>query len=547
MNSWSFQLPWLVVVVLIVFALYGFGIFIAQAISAIRFFLLIRRVGYWPTEKHRQEWKEQFVSEADRKAHAILDQTTREVWLSLNQVEWMNFQTIRTGCQTLVENIAAVYYPRSRQPLYEVTPSELLKLFERISQEINQLLSAFPTLQQISVASIFEAKNLFEQTKRTLDKKGIQTGRKIASRIWSTVNAVNPNYWIKRAIFSGASEVVGRKIVTSIYRIVGTEAIRIYRSSSTLHYDPYHDSILSEKKKSEDRKSKPKYKADEKTGESQRSYQKTDAEPDHFDGIKNESMDKDQKVEYILPEEEPEQEPSANEAEGATDSRQKWIGSITNTLSSFVEGSMQLWEKLANPETILETFRKKGFQVNTLDDLSNLPVNEIDKIVDSYIRTGRYLSATEGAVTGAGGFLLMGADMVSLLALQLRTIQQIGYCYGFDVCRPEEKLFAAKLLAESYQHPIKQERQAIMNEMRMAANLLKGKTPFGLLQNRLFVQGFAKIAQKIGIKMGSRKTAQLVPLLGSAVGGIINQKITYDIAQVAKEVYRERFNQQKPQ
>ena len=84
-----------------------------------------------------------------------------------------------------------------------------------------------------------------------------------------------------------------------------------------------------------------------------------------------------------------------------------------------------------------------------------------------------------------------------------------------------------------------------MNEMRTAASLLAGQTPFRLLQKRLFVQGFAKAAQKIGIRMGGRKAVQFVPILGSLAGGTINQKVTYDIACVARDVYRERFLQIK--
>jgi hypothetical protein len=84
------------------------------------------------------------------------------------------------------------------------------------------------------------------------------------------------------------------------------------------------------------------------------------------------------------------------------------------------------------------------------------------------------------------------------------------------------------------------ERSALLNEMRFASNLLRGKTPLFVLRTRLFQAGLSKAAQKIGIRMGGRKVSQFIPLLGAVSGGVINKRVTKDIATIAKEVYRER-------
>ncbi|MBZ0257565.1 EcsC family protein [bacterium] len=183
--------------------------------------------------------------------------------------------------------------------------------------------------------------------------------------------------------------------------------------------------------------------------------------------------------------------------------------------------------------------------IETLEHIQRLPSEQIEATAKRFRKQGEWLSAAEGVATGAGGFLLMGVDAASLLALQLRTIQQIGYCYGFDVTQPEEKIFAVKLLVEGYTHPMRQDRRTILEEMRAAAKLMKTNSPLGLLQKRMFVQGLTKAAQKIGISLGGRKTAQVLPFIGAAVGGVMNKQITKDIANIAQDVYRDRLQQLK--
>ncbi|MFB3787896.1 MAG: EcsC family protein [bacterium] len=552
MRSLTVQIPWSIEVLIAILTVFGLITLLRRGAEFLRILFALRKWSFRQYQKEQQKVLRECLNEADRQAQEVLDQTIQKIWYTFTPVEWLNFKAIQFQCQELVGRIAAVYYPDSKCPEFEVTILDLLKLTERIAFDVSSLLTEFPTFRKISVQNILEAKALIEQTKKTIDRKGVQSGRRLASRVWAALNLIQPDYWIRRAVIKGVSEVVGRKILTSIYRIVGTEAIQIYRSAMAERVSP--EDLVEMESEAETPvpesapKASPASTASPETPAGEDIPDAVETEPTQEEAIRESralvvmgnSPDSNSGSESTF---NTESDPM-NEDDASSESTSRWI-SITRLLATFIEGSMNLWEKMVNPEKIIARFQQENPEVKCLSDIRLLDVDLVDAVAGEYIRKGRWLSAAEGAATGFGGLFLLSADAVSLLALQLRTIQQVGYCYGFDVSRPEEKLFAAKLLTEAYQHPAKQERQSLMNEMRTAASLLAGQTPFRLLQKRLFVQGFAKAAQKIGIRMGGRKAAQFVPVLGSLAGGTINQKVTYDIACVARDVYRERYLQIK--
>jgi|GEM_PF-4925648 uncharacterized protein (DUF697 family) len=522
MNNIELHLPWLLIICISILAIFGLIVLLYRFVEMIRFLNLLMR-GVKPlSDEERQSRIEKILCEEDREAQRLIEQKTSEVWRSFSATNWLDFNAVRMECIQFVREIARMYHRDSPHPELEVTIFDLLKLNERISREITILLSPYRTLNRISVSSLLEAKSMIDHTRRIVGHKGVRAGRTIATRIWQTVNIINPKYWINRVIFKGASEMVGRKVLTSLYRIVGNEAIKIYRSSSALHIAPED---LIGKEGIEEEKMEP---FSDGTSAKKGSVIESD---------KVEIMEEAERIEPP----ETKDETVQPEKEIKTGIKQKIAAKIAQTLNAFVEGSLQVWDKMASREKVLESYKKRGFDVPDLHGIRKLPIETVDQVADHYIRKGEWTCAAEGAATGAGGFLLLAADAPSLLALQLRTIQQIGYSYGFDVTRPEEKIFAVKLLSEAYLHPAKQERASLIKDMRMAADLVKGGGPMGLLSQRLFIQGFAKIAEKIGIRMGGRKVAQFIPLIGAVAGGVINKKITGDIARIAQEVYRDRL------
>ena len=56
------------------------------------------------------------------------------------------------------------------------------------------------------------------------------------------------------------------------------------------------------------------------------------------------------------------------------------------------------------------------------------------------------LATIQGASTGIGGIFTLTIDIPLLLGLQLKTLQDIAICYGYDPKDKKERLFIVKCL-----------------------------------------------------------------------------------------------------
>ena len=517
----AISLPIYAWALLALFALAGVIFLSRYSWQWLRLFMLIRR-GLKPlSDKEREGRLFSHLSDADRLAQELIDQRVKRIWRTVSKTHWFDLEHIRDDCFALIHDVAASYYPNSKKPEYEASLYEILLLSERVHREIKTLIAPISPLQKVSVRHLLQTKEIFERTQTVIDKRSVRAGRRLANALWTAVNVVNPQYWVSRAIYLGASEMAGRKALASIYRIVGVEAMKTYRSSSAIRPDEVmmQDFDNSLAQQPDESSIQPDVILPEKASPAYNQEDMTDIQIVETEEAMPTEWNNEQEEQSTLYE------------------------NAAKTLSLFIEGSLHLWEKLASPAPILKRYSEQTSDVHVIKDIQRLPVEQIEAISKFYSKQGEWLSAAEGVATGAGGFLLMGVDAASLLALQLRTIQQIGYCYGFDVTQPEEKIFAVKLLVEGYTHPMRQDRRTLLEEMRAAAKLMKTNSPLGLLQKRMFVQGLTKAAQKIGISLGGRKTAQVLPFIGAVVGGVMNKKITKDIANIAQEVYRDRLLQ----
>lgn len=75
-------------------------------------------------------------------------------------------------------------------------------------------------------------------------------------------------------------------------------------------------------------------------------------------------------------------------------------------------------------------------EVQTIEDVKMLPVSKMDHAVDGLTKNRKNLATLQGAGTGIGGIFTLSIDIPLLLGLQLKTIQDIAICYGYD---PNEK------------------------------------------------------------------------------------------------------------
>ncbi len=153
-------------------------------------------------------------------------------------------------------------------------------------------------------------------------------------------------------------------------------------------------------------------------------------------------------------------------------------------------------------------------------------------VVEERIAHYRRLATAEGAATGAAGFLLGLADFPLLLGLKLKLLFEIAALYGYDVRQYPERVYLLLVfqLAFSSQHG----RNAVFRQLEdwdvTAAALPPDVQDFDW---RTFQQEYRDY-------IDLAKLAQLLPVVGAAVGAVANYRLVGHLGQTAMMAYRMR-------
>ena len=171
-----------------------------------------------------------------------------------------------------------------------------------------------------------------------------------------------------------------------------------------------------------------------------------------------------------------------------------------------------------------------------------LPVDASLLLRESYIKQQieiyQKTATVEGAVTGAGGILLGFADFPILIGIKMKLLFNIASLYGYDVKDYKERLYLLYIFQLAYSS--QQRRNEIFHLMQNWGNYseqLPGNAED--FDWRIFQQEYRDY-------IDLAKMAQLLPVIGAAVGAIANYKLIAQLGQTAMNCFRMRIKNSDP-
>lgn len=213
-------------------------------------------------------------------------------------------------------------------------------------------------------------------------------------------------------------------------------------------------------------------------------------------------------------------------------------------LRAALNGVNRLAEKLSDERSILKRASR-----DSLDDLRRVELSLCDGLMRTEQRRAMALAGVGGAAFGIAGAAGMVADVPSLIALALRTIHRVGLCYGEDLRKPEARKLAIGVFALASANSLEEKQTAVAALRDFTADSLD-EAAWRDGVERAAEREFAKeaavfslnnLAGKLGINLGQRKAAGVMPVLGALVGGSVNAWYLYDVSQVSRYVFQERW------
>ena len=215
-----------------------------------------------------------------------------------------------------------------------------------------------------------------------------------------------------------------------------------------------------------------------------------------------------------------------------------------DALRAALDGVNQMAEKLAAERSLL---RRAG--VGTLDELRNGTLEQCDRLMRGEQRRAMAMAGAGGAAFGVAGAAGMAVDVPTLIGLALRTIHRVGLCYGENLRGTGSRRLAIGIFALASANSVDEKQTAIGALQRFEAGSLDTAAWRDGVE-RAAEREFAKeaavfslrnLAARLGINLGQRKALGMIPLLGAVVGGSVNAWYLYDIGQVSRYVFQERW------
>ena len=153
----------------------------------------------------------------------------------------------------------------------------------------------------------------------------------------------------------------------------------------------------------------------------------------------------------------------------------------------------------------------------------------VRKKIKSYANTG----AAEGGVTGAGGFLLSMADFPVLIGIKLKLLFEIASLYGFDVKNFHERLYILYIFQLAF--------CSRGGASKIILHLESWDKKTHILPENSEHFDWKTFQQEYRDYIDIAKLAQLLPVVGAAVGAVANYQLIKKLGKTAMQAYRMRL------
>lgn len=213
--------------------------------------------------------------------------------------------------------------------------------------------------------------------------------------------------------------------------------------------------------------------------------------------------------------------------------------SLMDNITTKIQGKINSYipQKVHNAITVSIKQMVKAVLFGSQVTSSNIPPTEMNFIhrealvkdkIDSYCKTG----AAEGGITGAGGFLMSMADFPILIAIKIKLLYEIASLYGFDTSNFRERLYILHIFQLAF--------SSKTGSQKVFAKMENWDEKLFLLPENGDGFDWQTFQQEYRDYIDLAKLAQLLPVVGAAVGAVANYQLIKKLGKTAMMCYRMR-------
>ncbi len=256
-----------------------------------------------------------------------------------------------------------------------------------------------------------------------------------------------------------------------------------------------------------------------------------------------------------------------------------WLGSgltEVGVVRRAIERGMEHFEERVRGQDmgqeVVAEFRDAGIALESFDEIGDLPVDRVEKVLQSQRRRGILLGAVAGGISGglapfSWGILSL-ADIPIMLSITAGLCSRFCWFFGFDPREHPELPIEILAVALGGTQPSAIEPMLVRQNLHthmMRKSLVVGAVAHGGVAH-LTGRGLSRVVQRGVEKTVTQKAGQLarravsrnlqqravkaapsktLPVLGALLGAALNTALLYDICEAAQAVLTDRFLERK--
>ncbi len=207
------------------------------------------------------------------------------------------------------------------------------------------------------------------------------------------------------------------------------------------------------------------------------------------------------------------------------------IGTLLEELGNYIQTGGSY---LVNEKSVLNMIEKEtNSPIDNINDVKNIPLSTMNNLSQKITEQRKKVAAVQGASTGIGGIFTLAIDIPAILAISLKTLQEIAIIHGFDPTDKTERIFIIKCLQFSSADIVG--KRAILNEL--TAYYKEDKESSEMMSQ---LQGWREVVYTYRDQFGWKKLFQMVPIAGLVFGAITNRTMINDLSEAGVMLYRKR-------
>ncbi|MDQ0231040.1 hypothetical protein J2S19_002301 [Metabacillus malikii] len=192
---------------------------------------------------------------------------------------------------------------------------------------------------------------------------------------------------------------------------------------------------------------------------------------------------------------------------------------------------------------IIITAKAINEEINDISDLHQLPLSQLIFLAENQTSKQRLYSFVQGGVTGIGGILMSSIDIPAQTVINLRTVQSVAMCYGYELKTPYEmmislKVFHAALLPKHLQYEQWCKLKEEIRDRDTMNYFYEGKEKLTFTTDAEFL--LKQIAKLSAISLFKRKLLSGLPVISIMIGASMNYQLTRQVSEFANKFYTYR-------